>query len=329
MAAKKRPECFIIMPITTRKEWVGDYGGDKDHFRHVLDHLLVPAVDQAGFEPIRPAVEGSEIIQAEIIRSLETSELVLCDMSRLNANVFFELGIRTSQNKPAILVRDDLLDEEVPFDTKMVKHHVYDRELLPWKLDKQIATLVKHIKASVTDGQNAMWKYFGLSASVHPVGGMQGEEGDGVAYLARQFEALRSEMRELSREETGLPRGYAISTTSSAEREDLFSDPFINHTDKIKLPQPYVKFDSEDLIIDVKIPVHLRSTEAQIYLAVFYRGKVFYKTVVPNSMPEDDLGEVLRETSYTFRISLGDLPQPERAALARYTADAWLVFRPN
>jgi hypothetical protein len=36
--------------------------------------------------------KGSEIIQADIIRNLHAADLVLCDLSTLNANVFFEFG---------------------------------------------------------------------------------------------------------------------------------------------------------------------------------------------------------------------------------------------
>lgn len=38
---------------------------------------------------------------------VEEADMVLCDMSRLNANVFFELGIRTALDRPAALVKDD------------------------------------------------------------------------------------------------------------------------------------------------------------------------------------------------------------------------------
>jgi len=45
------------------------------------------------------------LIHAEIIRNIENADLVLCDMSCLNPNVFFEFGIRTSLNKPVSVVK--------------------------------------------------------------------------------------------------------------------------------------------------------------------------------------------------------------------------------
>ena len=86
--------CFIIMPITTPNAGLPDYQNDKDHFSHVLEYLLVPSIEKAGLEAIRPLATGGDVIHGVIIQNLESTDLVLCDMSTLNANVFFELGIR-------------------------------------------------------------------------------------------------------------------------------------------------------------------------------------------------------------------------------------------
>jgi len=96
--------CFIITPITTPEPFVSKYKGDDHHFTHVLDHLFIPALRILSIEPIPPSTKGSEIIHGEIIRNLESADLVLCDMSILNPNVFFELGIRTALNKPVCMI---------------------------------------------------------------------------------------------------------------------------------------------------------------------------------------------------------------------------------
>ena len=40
--------CFIIMPITTPDHLVETYGRRIDHFRLVLEHIFVVAVEEAG-----------------------------------------------------------------------------------------------------------------------------------------------------------------------------------------------------------------------------------------------------------------------------------------
>ena len=162
--AKPKPVYFIIMPITTPPDLVGQYGDDPDHFRHVLEHLFVPAVEKAGFTPVRPTTTGSDVIQAEIIRHLETADMVLCDISILNANVFFELGIRTAVDKPTCMVKDTLTPR-VPFDTSIVNYHTYAASLAPWELVREVEALANHVATSAErcKGQNKLWKYFGLT----------------------------------------------------------------------------------------------------------------------------------------------------------------------
>lgn len=187
-------ECFIIMPITTPDVLMPKYGGDKDHFGHVLEHLFVPALEKAEIEPIPPKAQGSDLIQGEIIKNLEKAELVLCDMSGLNPNVFFELGIRTALNKPVCLVVDDLT-ERVPFDINMVNHHEYLSSLNAWELEDEEQKLTKHITSSMkrSDDKNALWQYFGLSAMAEPTEG-KGDVQDSIAYLTRQVEAMRKQV---------------------------------------------------------------------------------------------------------------------------------------
>lgn len=183
------------MPISTPESWVQKYLGDKDHFNHVLDHLLIPAIIKAGFEPVLPKTKGSELIHGEIIRNIESAEFVLCDMSVLNPNVFFELGIRTSLNKPVCMIKDDLT-EKVPFDTAIINNHTYFSALNPWTLDDQIEDLANHIKVSFEKCQdsNSLWTYFGLSSSAQPI---KEEDSDAkINFLIKQFEALRERLNQ-------------------------------------------------------------------------------------------------------------------------------------
>lgn len=157
-------DCFIIMPISTPEQFISSYGGDKDHFLHVLEHLFVPAIEKIGLNPIRPIAEGSDIIHARIIENIEKTDLIICDMSILNPNVFFELGIRTAVDKPVCMVVDDLT-EKIPFDTSIINYHTYNSSLAPWILEKEVESLSQHLKKVHESGEtNSLWKYFGLSS---------------------------------------------------------------------------------------------------------------------------------------------------------------------
>jgi hypothetical protein len=175
---------------------VSKYSGDKDHFSHVLEHLFVPAVEKNKFNAIQPIAEGSDVIHAEIIKNLEKADLVLCDASSLNANVFYELGIRTALDKPVCIVRDELTPK-IPFDTTIINHHDYDSSLAPWTLQNQIDQLAKHIKKSFerSEGKNQLWKYFGLSTRATLPQANNSVEGK-LELLSLQVEGLTRKVSE-------------------------------------------------------------------------------------------------------------------------------------
>lgn len=168
-------DCFIIMPLTTPDLMVPIYSGGAKHFLLMLEHLFTPAVKDAGFNPVPPVFTGSELIHAGIVQNLEKAAMVLCDMSTLNANVFFELGIRTSLNKPVCMVKDEKTPN-VPFDNSPIVYHTYDSSMSCWVKDDEVKKLSKHIKESVAgDGQNQLWKYYSLSARAQLEKGKPGE----------------------------------------------------------------------------------------------------------------------------------------------------------
>lgn len=161
-------ECFVAMPITT-SEFYADRCGDRDHFDHVLNHLFRPALKGAGYETISPTAAGSGLIHAEIIRHLEEADLVLCDLSGLNPNVFFELGIRTALDRPIAIVKDNLTPQ-IPFDLGAINTLTYDSALNPWTLTGEIPRMIEHIISSTQSSHdgNAMWRYFGLTKRASP-----------------------------------------------------------------------------------------------------------------------------------------------------------------
>ena len=198
------------MPISTPENLVSTYGNDPDHFHHVLEHFFVPAVEKSGFTAIRPLAQGSDVIHAEIIKNIEKADVVLCDISSLNANVFFELGIRTALNKPVCIVKDEVTTK-IPFDTVIINHHTYASSLAPWTLASEIDKLVAHIKNSVerSAGQNPLWRYFGITRPA--------ELPDKPHNANEQFELIRIQLDGLNRklDEKEQVRGTALT------REDL------------------------------------------------------------------------------------------------------------
>lgn len=191
----EKKKCFIIMPLTTPETFLSIYRGDKDHFEHVLDCLFIPALEKSNLKLIKPLAKGAELIHGRIIKHIETSDLVLCDISTLNPNVFFELGVRSALNKPLCLVKDDVT-KKIPFDTSVINHHTYKSSLPSWEIQKEIDQLSEHIEDSIktSKGINELWKYFGLSSVAYPAEEKGGVE-DRLDYLTLQIESLKEKIQ--------------------------------------------------------------------------------------------------------------------------------------
>lgn len=65
------------------------------------------------------------MIDSQIIQKLLDSELVIADLTGLNPNVFYEIGIRHMTQKPIIHMQ--LQDEKIPFDTSLYRTLKFSR----------------------------------------------------------------------------------------------------------------------------------------------------------------------------------------------------------
>lgn len=214
-------KCFVAMPITTPAERVPDYGGDGDHFAHVLEYLIKPALVEAGYQVIPPAASGSTLILSDIVRNLEHADLVLCDMSTLNANVMLELGIRIALDRPICLIRDDRTPS-LPFDTSVINTYTYDSgSLAPWKTRAQQEALAAHILATRNnnpDDRNPLWRVFGLTQRAQsPV-----EQVEKTDPVQAQLELLKQQVELLKNQQTG--DGTAARPTSDPAAEQAARD---------------------------------------------------------------------------------------------------------
>lgn len=235
-------ECFIIMPITTPDSRLLDYGKDKEHFNHVLNYLFKPVIEEMGMKPVEPTVKGSELIHGEIIKNIEKADMVLCDISILNPNVFFELGIRTAVNKPVCIVKDDIT-KDIPFDTNSINTFTYGSALKPWDLEKDKPKLLDHLK-STSQKNNALWKYFSLTVKAEPVEAAEGVQAE-LERLSLKIDNIRFQG------EKDLGEMQSLSGQSILSKEQLSTGIF-NLLEAYKVHDFHLIEDSRgiDIIID-------------------------------------------------------------------------------
>jgi len=120
--------CFVMMPFG---EWYDRY----------YSEIYVPAIKEAGFEPVRADelfTTGSVVEQ--IWEQIEKAKLLLADLSGKNPNVFYELGLAHAARKPVVFTAGQV--EDVPFDLRHLRVIIYEIREPEWSL---------RLKKSVTD----------------------------------------------------------------------------------------------------------------------------------------------------------------------------------
>jgi hypothetical protein len=86
----------------------------------ICNSIIIPAVTEQGYEFIRSdMIKASGVIYHQIINHLRDDDLVIADLTKLNANVIFELGIRHAVNKPVIHIKET--KQRLPFDVSAIR----------------------------------------------------------------------------------------------------------------------------------------------------------------------------------------------------------------
>jgi hypothetical protein len=112
-----RPSCFVVMGFREKTDPISGKTFDLDKSYRIL---IKPAVEAAGATCVR----ADEIVHAEVIdvpmyEQLLQADLVVADLSTLNANAFFELGVRYAL-RPRATVAIAESGFKNPFDTNHI-----------------------------------------------------------------------------------------------------------------------------------------------------------------------------------------------------------------
>jgi len=144
-----KPLCFVLMPFGVKPD---KQGRDID-FNYIYETLIKVAIEKCDMEPIR----ADEELLGGTIHKPMYERLVLCDyaiadLTTLNANVFYELGLRHAI-KGYTTIPIFAFDADLPFDLKM-------QRTLPYKLDAKgkiidvdaaITMLAQHLRQCKED----------------------------------------------------------------------------------------------------------------------------------------------------------------------------------
>lgn len=150
MTRKENNNCFVIMPISECE------GYENDHFTHVYENIIKPAIENTEFTPVRAdEVKETNFIHLDILRKLVDAPIAVCDLSARNPNVLFELGIRQAFDKPVVLIQEKGTPKI--FDIAPLRYLEYSKEMKyhdVLKSQKELTEVINATKAAEGDSGN-------------------------------------------------------------------------------------------------------------------------------------------------------------------------------
>ena len=135
--------CFVIMPFGRKP----DAAGRQIDFDAVHDEIIAPAIAAAGFNGVRADKEMSAgMIHKAMFERLILSEYAIADLTILNANVYYELGVRHAA-RPQTTVLLSAEASRLPFDVGPLSAMPYslDSAGRPNKAEADRAALVEKL----------------------------------------------------------------------------------------------------------------------------------------------------------------------------------------
>lgn len=126
---------FVLMPFTAE-------------FDRIYQKLIVPPFEDSGFSVFRAdTLSNQQNILRDIVSGIATSDLVVADLTGINANVMYELGIAHALDKRVVMLTQAL--ETVPFDLRAYRIIKYS---VSFDQADDLSTELKNIASKLKTG---------------------------------------------------------------------------------------------------------------------------------------------------------------------------------
>lgn len=239
--SQKKKTCGLIMPISA----IGEY--DEEHWKEVKE-CLEDTVKELGFE-VRMVSDNdlNLLIPSKIVQSLLQDDIIICDISGVNPNVMFELGLRIGFNKSYIILFDE--KQKIPFDINTISCLKYPSTLNKVQMKKFEKSLKDRIEKSEQEEGNDFLKAYGKIKVYEP----ETEKVTTTEFQEQFLEKMNSLSNVITRIDFRLSKVERILTTeetvglSGREIEEFIkSDPImLSLIDKL----PFEEFFKETIKI--------------------------------------------------------------------------------
>jgi hypothetical protein len=123
-------------------------------FDRYYQDIYVPAIREAGFEPIRAdELFSTGSVVEQIWEQIQKASVLLADLTGRNANVFYELGLAHAARKPVVFTAPQV--EDVPFDLRHLRVIIYEVREPEWST-KLRTSVTDYLKNSFKDPEKSI-----------------------------------------------------------------------------------------------------------------------------------------------------------------------------
>jgi hypothetical protein len=198
-----KPHCGIVMPISELA------GQPAAHWAEVKA-IIVEAVESEGFAGnLVSQADYAGTILKRIVQRLYDDPVIVVDVSGKNPNVMFELGLRLAFDRPTVIIKDD--QTGYSFDTGVMEHLEYPRDLRFSRIVKFKEDLGKKVRATYDEGKNPDYSTFLKHFGTFTKAKLETKEVSNDQYLSERLDEIGAMLRRLSIER---------ETQSSADYRD-------------------------------------------------------------------------------------------------------------
>lgn len=145
-------KCFVVMPFGVKPK--NDGTGATYDFDKVYRVIIQRAIRNVSMQALRAdETEGNRVIHADMFKDLRDRPVVIVDLSLLNPNVFYELGIRHVMSPTGtVLMANEETVKKLPFDIALSRtiSYKYDGHNMDWD---EVERVVPQLQAAIEEAR--------------------------------------------------------------------------------------------------------------------------------------------------------------------------------
>lgn len=215
---KSQIKVGIVRPISVKDPYKQGHWG---YIHRAIEEALTNCEEYEFMVSLVSENTKSDIIQSTIIKNLYHADVIVCDLSSLNPNVFFELGIRMAYRKPCVLLIDDKTSP--PFDVAPIRYIDYPSSFHRYELEekqKEIRKTVIEVHKLYTNQNQVAYSPFFTEVNIKESATLEQKDVTALEALTKKVDILISQQESKTIDEQ---RSLSITNLKNRIRDEINS----------------------------------------------------------------------------------------------------------